>query len=339
MSETFSEQHPALSEHALEIQATVTAHCDNATSYPIPKSNDGALWLPANSDNLLMATYKADAPDLTNIYTSAPEPGSPVEVVARYWYGTRAHSINPWLRDRTEPRNVFCIVTRLGGGDKDNILAQASSAGYGHGHSEEPPTVESTQALLHALFPDTSLPAKTPLVDQYREAILQKIDQGAVGFTREVYEKYFGQSAANEPGRTVLNGFDLKVNLENRTHLQDHNAVTRVAVRRVIFGIDCDLPYDGLLTQELAISSSPDGEIIDVSQDTTISLVDEPHIQNGQPGVHSTGEPTSRQLPPALQEYAHTPSLPNTKALAWFARLATEPIQEADLYPLGGTKA
>lgn len=331
MSEKFQDLHPDIAEYSKEMLFGITAHADNAVDLK-QRSNDGKLWQAAHHDNLLMAIWNAESPDLSEIYNNPPVAGEQQRIVARYWYTDGWHSVNLWLQDPDSKKDTFCVVTRLFDNDK---IWNGSSAGFDHGRDENEPTRESTQALINKIFPGNDLDENTLLVDQFRENIWRQIDLGADGFTREHYEKVFYQPSMLDSEQAIQNGFQVNVDLENRTHLQNKNMVARIAIRHTLFAPDYAGIYNGLLNQALTIEQAPEGDIVNVNQEVIVSLMNEPYIQDGKPLMVGDLNETqiAGNLPEKLNLYTELPELPDKSRLQWYYRLVTEPIQEDDLYP------
>lgn len=312
---------------------TIVAHCDNALEWGEDwTGNDGRLRVPLNAKNLLMATWQAPSPDLSNVYVTAPKEGEPIEIVARYWYGALSECVNLWLRNpEPEVSDTFNISVRLERGTND-IRLRASSLGRDHNRGAEvEPTVENTTEMLTKLFPGAVLPERATLGDMFREAIWHQIEEGADGYTREEYEKVLGTSCKQDDSQRSMNGFQLTAKLVNRTHLQDKNFQVHISVNRAFWGVDYGGIYDGLLDRVLTIEQGANGFITDASQKAEVRLFSEPYIQQGTPGLMSEG-PIKTDLPTELEAIANPPSIPDRDMLEWFLRLATRPIEVIDTH-------
>lgn len=326
-------------EHEARLQEflrTMHAGIDAASSHYDPElRNNGQLMVPYGDGNLRACKWETICPELPSRF-SAMLPFRSEELVTvhtRLRHGVARALINVWVSNVEEPfRNLsMSIAVDPNTGEyQDSVM---NSAGGDHG--ESPIVEQDMRAILGVLFEgneDYANGANNMTVgNAYTLGVLSQPDhvENAEHYTTEHGVKEFATDGSANGFRLDISRYVRNVDGEPRTKLT-------AQLQRDFSPSEYDptMLYRGFLEQKVVIDCDSFGTIVEAERTSRVMLYDDPCVTkiNGKDSVVALATEHGNSLPDVLQAKLYQDNVVRPEDLAFFTRLATQPITEEDTY-------
>lgn len=339
MSGEFSPSKDFLAEHEPHVRELLDLVHDQLDHADDDRKNNGMLNIPINDVNIYAAKWEATPPVFPgHLKGLLPfEADDPVIVHARYRYGLWASMVNIWVSNAEGDFKSFSLGLRV-----DSLTGKVRDTGMNRASSNHTDAVtiteQDTRAVMDAIFAGNSAYQEATTfatVDLFKLGIATQSDYGAEQYTVEEAEKVLAV-----PSRTTntvfCNGFDLKVRVIDRVHPNGKPSTTRVTLRQHFEAADYSPVafYAGTLTKELIVEQDEHDQMTSIKRNSKVMLCNDPAVTkvNGQDTLVTVASDAGGDIPAELATRLYPDETPTLEDLAYFTRLVSQPINEADYY-------